>query len=289
MSIVVTGLGDDLVQGTPCDPTPWLKVRKNRKFMGVQDDLAVAAAGRALQSAGLAGEPLGERTGLYLTVGFIPFEREHVEGLLAGALENGRFSMARFTDVGYRDVHPLLTFRCLPNMPAFHVSMNFDLQGPYFVTYPGAGQLYQALEEACAALTEGRVDVALVGGVAHQRNFLVEHHFGRLSPPVSAERLVDAGAFLVLETGAHAHFRGAPVRARLDRYHIAYEPHLPQEPRGSPEEQFLMDGARLTASGDLGAAALPAMLSRSAGRGGRLEHWVKCRDGLCAASDWELA
>ena len=49
-------------------------------------------------------------------------------------------------------LNPLLTFRCLSNMPAFHVSVNFDVQGPYFVTYPGAGQLYLALEEAVDAL-----------------------------------------------------------------------------------------------------------------------------------------
>ena len=91
--------------------------------------------------------------------------------------------MRRFATEGYLAPNPLLTFRCLPNMPAFHVSINFDLQGPYLVTYPGAGQLYAALEEARVALETGAIDVALVGGVAHQRNFLVEHHVRRLGRP----------------------------------------------------------------------------------------------------------
>ena len=61
------------------------------------------------------------------------------------------------------------------------------------MTYPGPGQAYLALEEACAALDEGRVDVAIWLAVAHQRNFLVAHHFARLVPPVDVERLRDAG------------------------------------------------------------------------------------------------
>ena len=38
------------------------------------------------------------------------------------------------------------------------------------VNYPGPGQFYLALEAAAAALADGTIDVALVGGVAHQRN-----------------------------------------------------------------------------------------------------------------------
>src|SRR5207253_861874 len=97
-----------------------------------------------------------------------------------------------------------------PNMPTFHVSVNFDVQGPYFVTYPGPGQFYLALEAACTALAEGEVDVALVGGVAHQRNYLVRYHFSRLELPVAAEDLQDAAGCLVLERAGAARARGAP-------------------------------------------------------------------------------
>src|SRR5439155_5672677 len=156
---------------------------------GVQDDLAVVAAGRALASAGLGGAPLGERAGLYLVVGHVPFESADLDPLLAASTDEGRFSMARFSTAGFRAVNGLLTFRCLPNMPAFHVSTSFDVQGPYFVTYPGPGQFYLALEEALAALAEGEIDLALVGGAADQRNFLVEHHLGRLAHPTPPGRL----------------------------------------------------------------------------------------------------
>ena len=77
---MLTGLGH--VLGAPCDPRLFLRVRKNRKFMGLQDDLAVVAAGRALESAGLADATLGERAGLYLAVGYIPFERADIDSLM---------------------------------------------------------------------------------------------------------------------------------------------------------------------------------------------------------------
>lgn len=291
--LTVTGLGHALVGAgaPPCDPTPWLKVRKSRKFMGVQDDLAVAAAGAALASAGLAGRPLGDRTGLYLAVGYIPFEKADIDLLLKGSLDAaGRFDARLFVEGGYREVNPLLTFRCLSNMPAFHVSVNFDIQGPYFVTYPGAGQFYCALDVACAALADGTIDIALVGGVAHQRNYLVEHHFARVRPPVAAERLIDGAGFVVLETPVHAGGRGAAVRGRLLGHELGYRAHHPFEEALTPRERWEETPARVggTPPVEVGPASLPAALSRCAGRAVLCSHVLESRDGIRGASRWEV-
>lgn len=279
--VVVTGLGRAL--GAPSDPLPWLRVRKNRKLMGLQDDLAVVAAGRALESAGLAGASLGERAGLYVAVGSLPFERTEIDAILAASVEDGRFSMERFSTRALAAVSPLLTFRCLPNMPAFHVSAAFDVQGPSFVTYPGPGQLYVALEEACAALASGALDLALVLGVAAQRNFLVEHHHARLDPPVAAERLGDAAGCLVLETEAGAASRGARARARPARIELAYAPH---DPFARAEHVERVSGAPAPEL-ELGPASLPVALA-SAGPGTVL-HELSSRDGLRASSAWEVS
>jgi len=268
--LVVTGVGH---AGPPCDSSGYLKVRKQRKFMGLQDELAVVAAGRALESAGLPG-PLGARAGLFLAVGYIPFEQSDIDLLLAGSLTDGRFSMERFSTDGYASVNPLLTFRCLSNMPAYHVSVNFDLQGPYFVTYPGAGQFYQALEEAAAAIRGGRIDVALVGGVAHQDNFLVRHHFRRLEP--SEDRRVDSAGILVLEAASRA---GPRVRGRLLRWTIDYRAVDPFEESPSPVE--------IGADGAMGPASLPVALAQRPS--GRFRHELRSRDGFVASSEWELA
>lgn len=258
--------------------------------MGMQDDLAVVAAGRALASAGLAGVALGERAGLYLVVGYIPFEREDMEELVAASVENDRFSMARSSTQGFDAINPLLTFRCLPNMPAYHISANFDLQGPYFVTYPGPGQFYVALEEARVALETGEVDVAIVGGVAHQRNFLVFHHFSRIDHPVAAARLLDAAGCLVLETQAHAGARSAPARGRLLNYQFAHRCHNPLETAFSPSETFETERGRdCGPSGEMGPASLPCVLSVEAAKETqRVTHCLESRDGILAKSQWEL-
>src|SRR5262245_40347683 len=119
--LTVTGLGRAVIGETDCDPQPFLRATKLRKYMGLQDELAVVAAGRALESAGWApGGVAPERIGLYIVVGFIPFEESDILPLLQASLdERGHFSMEHFSTTGYRAVNGLLTFRCLPNMPAF--------------------------------------------------------------------------------------------------------------------------------------------------------------------------
>lgn len=323
-SVVVTGLGHAL---GAVDPMPYLKVKKLRKYMGLQDDLAVVAAGRALESAGLRapsvsegseGISLGERTGLYLVVGYIPFEQSDIDPLLTNSLDSeGRFSMEAFSTSGYRAVNGLLTFRCLPNMPAFHVSVNYDIQGPYFVTYPGPGQFYLALEEALVALETGLIDRAIVGGVAHQRNFLVEYHFRRSEPPGPAEALCDAAGFLVLERESTAHSRGAAVRARPGVKLIRYHRHDPFEGVPSADETFQFPAVTMASQqrhlmspeqahlklplawmriaptcefpGEMGPASLPVVLSLFADRSAVIRHSLTSRDGISATSVWEVA
>ena len=79
-------------------------------------------------------------------------------------------------------------------MPAFHVSLNFDVQGPYVVGYPGIGQFYLALEEACAALDVAARSTSRWSAASPiSDNFLVEHHFSRIEPPVDASRARQRG------------------------------------------------------------------------------------------------
>lgn len=288
----VTGAGAIVVGASheaACDPTAFLRVRKTRKFMGLQDDLAVVATGRALASAGFHA-PLGARAGLFLAVGYIPFREEDIGPVLDASMTDGRFDVRRFGAGGFQRAHPLLTFRCLPNMPAYHVSANFDVQGGSCVTYPGPAQLYAALEEACAALADGRLDVALVGGVAAQSNFLVRHHFARIAPPVPADRLLDVGAVLVLEREAHARARGASVRARLEAMHVEYTPPDPLAD-GATTAGERLDGDVAHGADGMGPALLAVALADriARGGGGALRHALESRDGVRAESVWQLS
>jgi len=269
------------------DPTPYLRHKKTRKFMGLQDDLAVIAAGLSLSEAGLSRESLGDRAGLYAVVGYIPFNQSDIAPVLAASLEGERFSMQRFSNGGFQQAHPLLTYRCLPNMPAYHVSANFDVRGPYFVTYPGPGQLYSALEEATLALEEGSIDVALVLGVAHQRNFLVEHHFSRLEAPTAREELCDVGACLLLERDDSVRARGHAARLSLVELEHAYRPHSAVTGQTAEEQRFVGVSAPL---GALGPAALLCALSRAAGSREPREvlHELRSRDQIIARSRWQV-
>ena len=241
-SIVVTGFGcevsDDvlsyLTQGRPriekvqlfhdCKPLEFLRHRKTLKFMSKQDRLAVKAAGKALNDSSPDKEDRKEGCGLFITVGYIPFHREDAHNICAHAQQEGRFSMEMFSTEAFDKINPILAFSCLPNMPAHHLSANFDLQGEYFITYPGAPQFYQALEEAVACLQEGDMSWALAGGVADQCNFLVENHFEKQCPE-KAVRAADAAAFVVLERETHAVGRGKKPRARLVSLELN---HLPE-------------------------------------------------------------
>lgn len=271
-----------------CDPIPYLKSRKSRKFMGLQDDLAVVAAGKALESA--ERPALGERAGLYLAVGYIPFADADIAPVLEASLNEGNFDVRRFGAGGYQKAHPLLTFRCLPNMPAYHVSACFDVQGPYFVTYPGPSEFYSALEEARIALESGAIDVALVGAVAAQSNFLVRHHFARIEPPVAADQLRDVAAMLVLERDA-----GARTRARLEALSMTYAPpSLTQyaSPGEATRESFRMEAAGTDAASldpGLGPAGLGVALANALGTAGAFEHRLEGRDGVRAWSAWVIA
>ena len=275
--IVVTGIGATADEA--CNATPYLKARKSRKFMGKQDEMAVVAAARALQSASM--EPhLGERCGLYMAVGYIPFEREDIDMLIDASLDDGRFSMQRFATNAFNAINPLLTFRVLPNMPAFHVSLNFDVQGPYVVSYPGVAQFYLALEEAFAALESNAIDVALVGAVADQENLLVQHHFARVDPPV--ENLTNAAAFLVLQRDADA----KQPRARLMDWKLRYNAVDPFA--AVPHRECIQrDGVCIAGSRYLGPASLGVALNAS--RGATLVHKISSRDGFDASSIWEVA
>lgn len=256
--------------------------------MGVQDDLAVLAAGEALSQAALEG-PLGDRCGLYLAVGFIPFEQDDLESLYEGSKdEAGQFSMESFSSTGLRSVSPLLTFRCLPNMPAFHVSMNFGIEGPYLTTYPGPGQFYSALDEAVMALEDGLIDRALLGGVAHQQNYLVEHLFARLETPKKLEELCDAAGFLVLEKESAAQSRGANWTHSLLDYTIDYRPHYPFDKSFEPKESFSSEASELAATKiESGPATLPLALTLAGEDKGVWEHRLESRDGFVAKSRWK--
>ncbi|MEQ1877690.1 MAG: hypothetical protein ABL958_13685, partial [Bdellovibrionia bacterium] len=105
------------------------------------------------------------------------------------------FDMKPFSTDAFASLNPLLTFKCLPNMPVFHISWNLGIRGSHFITYPGAGQWARALERAMIDLRAGRTRFALVGGIGDQNNFLTRNYFERMG---KGAELHDAAAFWML-------------------------------------------------------------------------------------------
>lgn len=259
--------------------------------MGKQDMLSVIACGQAIKSGGICPELLQERAGLFLSVGYIPFEREDVDELTRSSMQEGEFSMESFSRNALYQTNPLLTFRCLPNMPIFHTSLNFKIQGPYFISYPGIGQFYLALEQALMHLESGLVDLALVGGIADQDNFLVSHHFSRQG---SKQNLVcrDAAGFFCLEKSSPAKKRGATILSELVSYSIGYNAVDFTEKPFQREESFWLDGV-VSENGReyLGPGSLPVVMESAMEKRQRGDfiHQVSTPDGFTLRSEWRLA
>lgn len=204
-----------------CMPLEYLSKKKNLKLMSKQDRLAVSAAGKALEDSCINGKSDNSASGIFISVGYIPFRAEDVDRISTYAEEEGNFSYKKFTTDAYEKINPLLAFNCLPNMPAYHIASNFNLQGEYFITYPGSGELYLALQESVTRLIDGDLYWALVGGVADQNNFLVENHFKKINPDRAAPA-VDSSAFIIIENEEHAKSRGKTPLARLLSIEMEY-------------------------------------------------------------------
>ncbi len=256
-----------------CKPLEYLRARKTLKFMSKQDRLAVAAAGKALAGSEIEEESLRVGCGVCITVGYIPFAWENAAKFIAFSQQESRFSMKKFAAEGFNRINPLLAFSCLPNMPAHHISLNFDLQGEYVITYPDSLQFYLTLSEAVERLKEGQMEYALVGGVADQTNFLVKHHYKKVNPETVTFN-ADAAAFILLERNDHARARNSNPLMQLSSLVLRYDARTSSEDTSKPKITF-------------GAADLPVWLSAFLHSPiYRLKH-VYQADGFIAESTWE--
>jgi hypothetical protein len=174
---------------------PYLKQAKLKKFLSKQDRLAIIGFANLLNQFKGDRENLLKKSGLYLCVGYIPFEENTIRSLAKASQAEGAFSMDAFSSNGISSINPLTTFKCLPNMPAYHITSTFDLQGTSFTTYPGTGQLYQAIEMAMLDLEMNKIDYAFVGAVCDQDNFLVKSFHNRINQNC---KLIDAAGFCCL-------------------------------------------------------------------------------------------
>ncbi len=246
-----SGLADTLpVARVDEDLLPGLG-RTEAKLTDRHARLAVLAARRALDQAGLLGHPaLCAGVGVYLGSGAGPTEsthRAHQELWGAGGM------------------HGLSLLRCMPSGAAASVALHFGLRGPNLAPTAACASSAMALGEALRAVRHGYLPLALAGGA--------EAPFGGsalqawqglrvLAPagddpgaacrPFDRDRrglvLGEGAALFVLEAEGHARDRGAEVLAVINGYGASCDAHHWTEPHAEGQCQAMraaLDDARL--------------------------------------------
>jgi len=203
--------------------------RGDQRQMEPWQRIGTYAAGLALESAGLKGDPtLLSRTEMIVAAGGgerDPAVDEALLSALPSATDPGAFLNERLMN----ELRPTLFLAQLSNLLAGNISIVHGVVGSSrtFMGEEAAGA--DAVRIACARIAAGQGDLLLVGGSnnAQRPEILLHYEMGRMLwkqpyAPVWARQaegggmvLSSLGCFLVIESRAHAHARGATALAAI--------------------------------------------------------------------------
>jgi 3-oxoacyl-[acyl-carrier-protein] synthase II len=208
-------------------PEKFIHQRKSLKVMARDIQLAVAAAKLALEDSGLDLSGFNhERFGVIAGSGVLNHELEELAASVKSSLtDTGALDLKKFGEEGMGSLFPLWLLKYLPNMPACHISILFNLQGPNntITTGPSAG--LQAVGEAFRIIQRGGADQMLAGGAESKVNPVGLSQYQILGVLSNDYRPFDVqstgfipgegAGFLVLEEWEHAKKRGASIYAEI--------------------------------------------------------------------------
>ncbi|MBL0162330.1 MAG: beta-ketoacyl-[acyl-carrier-protein] synthase family protein [Xanthomonadales bacterium] len=189
--------------------------------------LAMLAAGQAIEDAGIDGFAAhAQRAGLYY-------------GSVAGGVKTEHDWVRQF-HVDHLEVsRPYTIMASMLNAAPALISIRHQILGPVITNSSACSSSGAAIGEACRAIRDGHLDIALAGGAeaALTPTFmalwgglraLAEPDLadvGRSCRPFSVDRsglvLSEGAVFFVLESRKHAEQRGVDCYARLSGYGIA--------------------------------------------------------------------
>jgi 3-oxoacyl-[acyl-carrier-protein] synthase II len=233
----VAGLPNDVAAEAPdfdlktyALPKYGKELRKSRKYMARDIQLAVAAAQLAVADAGLVeGGVDPTRIGIDLGAGLISTELDELAPAIGRAYETGQdFDFQAWGRESIGMIEPIWLLKYLPNMLACHISILIDCQGPSNTITEADASANLAVTEAARIIGRGRADVMIAGGADSKihplslvRMGLLENMSKWRGDPSGACRPFDrdrdgwvpgeGAGILILEEREHALRRGARI------------------------------------------------------------------------------
>lgn len=146
------------------DPLDHVYCRKFLKVMSRDIQLGTAAASMAMSDAHLGEGAIDpERLGVVYGSGRISTRPEDLVEAASQSLTGDEVEFTRWGEDGLGQIAPLWLLKRLPNMPACHVAIEHNAQGPNnTITCRDASALL-ALSEAVRVIERGVVDAMIVG------------------------------------------------------------------------------------------------------------------------------
>ena len=215
---------------------PWAKVnldtqipkKGDQRQMEAWQRIGTYAAGLALDSAGVKGnkEILG-RMDMIVAAGGGERDLSVDVGVLT-AQAKGNSAPGFLNERLMNDLRPTLFLAQLSNLLAGNIAIVHGVTGTSRTFMGEETAAVDAARIAVARIVDGESDIALIGGAQNgeRKDLLVLYEFGdfplkgKFAPIWAREKnpgfaLGSAGAFLVIESKAHAQARGAKPYARL--------------------------------------------------------------------------
>jgi len=207
--------------------------RKVLKVMAEDIKFAVGAAKYTLQHAGIDKYDDPTKFGVNSGAGLIATEHTDLGDAIHASIDGkGKFDIKKWGREGIERLFPLWMLKYLPNMPACHISILYDAQGPNNSITASEASALLAIGEAYRVMTRGTADFFLAGGTDSRihplsltRLALLKKLTNRKADPQSAVRPFDAdrdgfvpgeaAAFVAMEELEHARNRGAKVYGEL--------------------------------------------------------------------------
>ncbi len=221
----------------PLEKTLQRTIRKGSKVMCREIEMGAAAAQLALGDAGLSVEQRDPfRTGVIYGCDYImTLPEEFAAGVQKCLDEEGEFHFEQWGEFGKPQINPLWLLKYLPNMPASHIAIYNDLQGPNNSITLREASSAAALAEAYTTLQRGHSDVILVGATGSRIHPFRTMHASMQEDlasdrddPTAMSRPFDSGrdggvlgegaGALILETLEHARGRGATILGEILGY-----------------------------------------------------------------------